>query len=92
VGLGLGNRNWGDLVSASLRGEHGNDAYAVMQRPAAQADIVDRALRVPLVVFHQKGFARLTPDTVSVVEAHSTIVEAASRYTIYRVRPGVGSR
>src|SRR5439155_22664837 len=31
LGLGLNSRDWGDLVGASMRGEHSNDAYAIMQ-------------------------------------------------------------
>ncbi|MFL5733993.1 MAG: glycosyltransferase family 39 protein [Chloroflexia bacterium] len=92
LGLGLGTRDWGDLIGASLRGEHGNDAYAVMQSPAPQADILDRAFSVPLVVVHQKGLARLTAATVAAIEARSRVAEQQARYIIYRVTNSGASR
>src|SRR5207249_2491293 len=85
LGLGLGTRDFGDLLGASLRGEHSNDAYAVMQRNAPQSDFLDRAGSVPLIVIHQKGFARLTDATVAAIEARSRVEERQARYTIYRV-------
>lgn len=85
LGLGLGTRDFGDLLGASLRGQHGNDAYAVMQSAAPQADFLDRALSVPLIVIHQKGLARLTDATVAAIEARSRVEERQARYTIYRV-------
>jgi hypothetical protein len=85
LGLNLPGRDWGDLVSEGLRGTHGNDAYAVLQSAPAQADFLDRASKVPLVVVHQKGFPRLTPATLQALEARSTIAEKQPRYTIYRV-------
>jgi hypothetical protein len=85
LGLGLDTRDWGDLAAAALRGEHGSDAYAVLQRPRAQSDFLDRASHVPLIVLHQKGLPRLTPDTVSKIESLSLIAERQPRYTIYRV-------
>ncbi len=85
LGLGLNTRDWGDLVGSALRGEHSNDAYAIMQRPAPQADILDRAMNAPLVVLHQKGMARLTQNTIATIEAHSQVSERQARYTIYRV-------
>ena len=89
LGLGLNTRDWGDLVGASLRGEHSNDAYAIMQRPAPQADILDRAMNAPLIVLHQKGLARLTQSTIATIEAHSQVSERQARYTIYRsTKPG----
>jgi hypothetical protein len=91
LGLGLGTRDWGGLLGASLRGEHGNDAYAIMQEPAPQADFLNRAFSVPLVVLHQKGLARLTPATVAAIEARSQVADRQARYTIYRVS-GSGSR
>jgi hypothetical protein len=85
TGLDLASRNLGDLAGATLRGEHGSDAYAVLQRPEAQADFFSRAVRVPLVVIHDKGFPRLTPETLRAIEARSTVVEQQRSYTIYRV-------
>jgi hypothetical protein len=84
LGLGLPNRNWGDLWNSALRGQHSNDVYAVMQLPAPQADMLDRAARVPLIVVHDKGFARLTPSTIDAIEAQSRVVELSTLYTIYR--------
>lgn len=89
LGLGLNTRSWGDLINATLRGARGDNVYVVMREPAAQADILDRASRVPLIVIHQEGYARLTQDTVKAIEAESKVAERQARYTIYRV---VGAR
>lgn len=84
LGLGLPTRSWDDLWSAALHGEHNNDVYATMQRPAPQADILDRAASVPLIVIHDKGFARLTSETVGAIEKGNKAVERHTLYTIYR--------
>jgi hypothetical protein len=85
LGLGLDARSIGDLAGAAMRGEHGNDAYAVLQRPEPQADFFSRAVRVPLIVIHDKGFPRLTPETLRAIEGRSTLVERQPRYSIFRV-------
>ncbi|HUP27614.1 MAG TPA: phospholipid carrier-dependent glycosyltransferase [Chloroflexia bacterium] len=84
LGLGLGTRDWGDLWAAALSGAHSNDVYAMIQRPLPQADILDRASLAPLVVVHDKGFSRLTPETVGALEKARKVVEQQARYTIYR--------
>ncbi|MEO6456952.1 MAG: hypothetical protein ABIO92_01565, partial [Chloroflexia bacterium] len=84
LGLGLGTRDWGDLWAAALRGEHSNDVYAVIQRFAPQADMLDRASMTGLIVIHDKGFSRLTPETIEAIERTRPVVEEQSRYTIYR--------
>lgn len=84
LGLGLPTRSWGDLWSDALRGQHSNDVYAVMQLPTPQADMLDRATRVPLIVIHDKGFARLTSSTIASIEAQKQVVELSTLYTIYR--------
>lgn len=90
LGLGLDKRDWGDLIQSSLKGIHSNDAYAVMHSPAAQQDILNRAVNVPLIVIHQKGEVRMTQDTLAAIRAMSTVAEQQTRYTIYRVTtPGL---
>jgi hypothetical protein len=85
LGLNMGNRDWGDLISTSLRGEHGNDAYAVMHLPAAQADFLDRARQAAMIVVHDHGFARLTDETVAALANIARIdQQQAPSYTIYR--------
>jgi hypothetical protein len=84
LGLDLPTRSWGDLWSAAMWGQHSNDVYAVMQLPAPQQDILDRAAQVPLVVIHDKGFARLTPATIAAIETNRAAVERTTLYTIYR--------
>ncbi|HEX9989773.1 MAG TPA: hypothetical protein VGE45_15020 [Chloroflexia bacterium] len=84
LGLGLNTRDWPDLWAASLRGEHSDDAYAIMQRPTPQADFLDRASRAPLIVIHSKGYARLTQSTIDAIEAQTSVAERQARYTIYR--------
>jgi hypothetical protein len=91
LGLGLDTRDLGDLFGAALRGDHGgNDAYAVLQRPAAQADFLNRAVQAPLIVIHDKGFPRLTPATLQAIETRSTVAEQQAKYTIYRVKEPEG--
>ena len=84
LGLGLGNRDWGDLISASFRGEHGSDAYAVMQLPAPQADFLDRARQAAMTVVHDRGYARLTDETASALSVIDKVDQQQARYTIYR--------
>jgi len=84
LGLNLGNRSWGELISAVLNGEHSNDVYAVLHLPAAQADILDRARQAAMIVVHDKGFPRLTPDTIAALSKIAKIDQQQSRYTIYR--------
>jgi hypothetical protein len=90
LGLGLGTRGWGDLWAAALRGEHSNDVYSVIWRPNPQADMLDRASKVMLVVVHDTGATRLTPQTLAAIEKLRPIAEQQARYTIYR--EGTGSR
>ncbi|MDQ6693123.1 MAG: phospholipid carrier-dependent glycosyltransferase [Chloroflexota bacterium] len=84
LGLGLATRDWGDLWSAALRGEHTNDPYAMMHRAAPQADFLDRASRAALIVIHDKGFPRLTAATLNAIKAQTTVAEQKNQYTIYR--------
>ncbi|MEO8287435.1 MAG: hypothetical protein ABI670_13500 [Chloroflexota bacterium] len=84
LGLNLGNRDWGDLFSASLRGDHGNDAYAVMHLPVPQADILDRARQAAMTVIHDRGFARLTDETIAALSTIAKPEQQQARYTIYR--------
>jgi hypothetical protein len=86
LGLGLNNRDWGALIGSSLKGEHGNDPYAVMHLPAPQADFLDRASRAAMMVVHDRGLARLTSATVEALKRQADIAEQQSRYTIYRAR------
>ncbi len=88
LGLGLGTRDWSDLWAAALRGEHSDDVYAVIQRSTAQADMLDRASKVKLIVVHDKGFSRLTQGTVEAIEKLRPVAEEESRYTIYREAAG----
>ena len=90
LGLGLDTRDWGDLWAAALRGEHSNDVYSVIWRPNPQADMLDRASKVMLVVVHDTGATRLTPQTLAAIEKLRPIAEQQARYTIYR--EGTGSR
>jgi hypothetical protein len=86
MGLEIGEREWGDLFGAAARGEHGDDPYAVMHLPAPQADFLARAERAGMVVVHDRGSARLTPDTFRALEQAATPEVAEPRYTIYRAR------
>jgi hypothetical protein len=84
LGLDLDTRDWGDLIGASVRGEHSNDPYAVMQSARPQADFLARASLAPLIVVHERGLARLSDATVQALEATYKVAERQSRYTIYR--------
>ncbi len=84
LGLNLGNRDWGDLITSTLHGVHSDDVYAVLHLPAAQADILDRARQAAMIVIHDKGFPRLTPDTIAALAKIAKIDQQQSRYTIYR--------
>jgi hypothetical protein len=84
LGLDLDTRDWADLIGASVRGEHGNDPYAVMQSARPQADFLERASLASLIVVHERGLARLSDATVQVLESTYKVAERQSRYTIYR--------
>jgi hypothetical protein len=84
LGLDLDTRDWGDLIGAALRGEHGDDPYAVMQSARPQADFLERASLASLIVVHERGLARLADSTVQALEAAYQIAERQPRYTIYR--------
>lgn len=84
LGLNLDTRDWGDLISSALHGDHGNDPYKVMQSARPQADFLERAALAPLIVIHERGFVRLSPDTQAKIDATYKVAEQQSRYTIYR--------
>ncbi len=84
LGLSLDTRDWGDLIDSSLRGDHGDDPYAVMRSPIPQADFLERSTLVSLIVVHERGFARLSPATTQTLQSLYKIAEQQPRYTIYR--------
>ena len=47
-------------------------------------DILDRARQAAMIVIHDKGFPRLTPDTIAALAKIAKIDQQQSRYTIYR--------
>lgn len=65
--------------------KHRGDVYGAILRPEPQADFLDRATRVPLIVLHTTGFNRLTVATQQKIAAESRLVEQQERYSIYRV-------
>lgn len=65
--------------------KHRGDVYGAILRPEPQADFLDRANRVPLIVLHTTGFNRLTTATQQKIAAESRLVEQQERYSIYRV-------
>ena len=82
LGLDLPNRSWGDLLDAALHGQHSDDAYAVMRRPAPQADFLARARQAALVIVHDRGKARLLPATYTATLALGPIRDTQPRYVI----------
>lgn len=91
LGLGLNSRDLGELWSAVLSGDKDawqpgerQDVYGIMYRPAPQADFLDRASQVPLVVVHETGFTRLTPETQRVIAESKPPVVQQTRYSIFR--------
>jgi hypothetical protein len=84
LGLNMDTRDWGDLISSSLRGDHGNDPYAVMQSARPQADFLERAANAALIVVHERGVARLSTATTALLETTYKVAEKQPRYTIYR--------
>jgi hypothetical protein len=84
LALNMDTRNWGDLITSSLRGDHGTDPYAVMRSPRPQADFIDRAADAALIVVHERGFARLSDETMAVLNSAYEVAERQPRYTIYR--------
>jgi hypothetical protein len=87
LGLGLGERSWGDLLGDVARGAHSDDAYAVMRAPAPQADFLARARQAALVVIHERGASRLAPQTLAAIRALGSIREEQPRYVI--IQPAV---
>jgi hypothetical protein len=88
LGLGLGERSWGDLLGDVARGAHSDDAYAVMREPAPQADFLARARQAALVVIHERGATRLLPQTLAAIQGLGPIREQQARYLI--VQPAAG--
>jgi hypothetical protein len=86
LGLDLGGREWADLFGAAAGGAHSDDPYAVMHLRTPQADFLDRASGAGLVVVHDRGSARLTPDTLRTLEDIVVPEVTEPRYTIYRAR------
>lgn len=91
LGLGLNSRDMGELWSAVLSGRKEErpegerpDVYGILYRPAPQADFLDRASRVPLVVVHETGFNRLTPETQQALAESTPPVVQQTRYSIFR--------
>ncbi len=84
LGLGLNNRDWGDLWSDVFGGKRSNDVYSALWKPAAQADLLDRASNSPLIVIHDTGEARFTAATLAAIRAQVKVVEQQKAYTIYR--------
>lgn len=91
LGLGLNTRDLGDLWSTALSGRRDErlpgerlDVYGIMYRPAPQADFLDRASRVPLVVVHETGFNRLTSETQQELAESKPPVVQQTRYSIFR--------
>jgi hypothetical protein len=84
LGLDMPSRSWGSLFSDLFGGARSNDAYAVMHRPAPQSDFLDRANNVPLIVIHDRGFARLTDATLAQLAAIANTEVEEERYTVYR--------
>jgi hypothetical protein len=88
LGLGLDTRDWGDLISSVLTGRNGgSDPDPIMHRPVPQADLLQRALSVPLLAIHDKGLRRFTSATLDEIRARSQLAEEQRRYMIYRVPP-----
>jgi len=84
LALNMDTRGWGDLITSSLRGDHGTDPYAVMRSARPQADFIDRAADAALIVVHERGFARLSDETMAVLNSAYELAEKQPRYTIYR--------
>jgi hypothetical protein len=84
LGMGIPSRDWGSLLSDLFIGPRSDDPYAAMHQPLPQSDFVARASNSPLIVIHDKGFARLTEDTVAQIERLADIEVEEARYTIYR--------
>ena len=84
LALNMDTRSWGDLITSSLRGDHGTDPYAVMRSPRPQADFLDRAADAALIVVHERGFARLSDETMAVLNSTYEVAEKQPRYTLYR--------
>ena len=84
LGLNMDTRDWGDLIVSSLRGDHGNDPYAVMRSARPQADFLERAASAALIVVHERGFARLSDATTALLNSTYKVAEKQPRYTLYR--------
>jgi hypothetical protein len=82
LGLDLPHRSFADLLDATLHGQHSDDAYAIMRRPAPQADFLDRARQAALVVVHDRGVARLLPDTYNAILQTGVVRDRQPRYII----------
>ncbi|MEP6775638.1 MAG: hypothetical protein ABJA50_08585 [Chloroflexota bacterium] len=84
LALNMDTRDWRDLIASSLRGDHGTDPYAVMRSARPQADFLERAANAALIVVHERGFARLSDQTLAVLNATYELAEKQPRYTLYR--------
>jgi hypothetical protein len=84
AGLGLDE---GDLLTAARTANArraGATVHEIMWRPQAQALLRDHMAVAEIVVVHDVGRGRLTEATRAWLAEHYELVEATSRYEIYR--------
>ncbi len=88
LGLGIGQRNFTDLIGGVLHDPRSNDVYATIWQNAPQSDMLQRIAAVSLIITHDVGEGRLRKDTLAKLGQMATRQPAAStsRYIIYRKR------
>jgi hypothetical protein len=87
TGLGLDQGSLSDAVVLTLSPRPATTVDEVIWRPAAQALLRDHLGAAGLVVIHEVGRRRLTPETQAWLADRFSLAESTRRYEIYRRGP-----
>lgn len=85
-GLGIEQASAGERLRRIFTDAPGRDPYAVMWRPAAQAQLRASIERSDLAIIDKNADGRLTDETRRWLAERYTLAERQDRYVIYRIR------
>ena len=85
-GLGIEELALSERLRRVVSGSPGRDPYAIMWRPAAQAQLRASIERSDLVIIDKLSDGRLTDETRQWLAQKGTLAERQDRYVIYRIR------
>lgn len=85
-GLGIEGTSLGERLRRVVSDSPGNDPYAIIWRPAAQAQLRASIDRSDLVIIDETSSGRLSDETRRWLESRGQLAERQDRYVIYRIR------